>query len=196
MTGTLSGEILKAWHRFLQEVELAKNYHMPYLLNGFGSTFRNPLLDFLLPTLLYVKMVALFDEALISLIDYRGLTPPKKCKKSLNGRLKFLNDQGIILNYSALHDVGGHRNFLAHEASATVDWEKLDTDLQTIEAELQHLGFVGKRPDYKYFGERSAMRECDEPGAAFAQDFRFGIKCNEKVTMEVSFTRKTYNRGG
>jgi hypothetical protein len=79
-------DIQKAWNPFLQEVELAKNYHMPYLLNGFGGTFHNPLLGYLL-------------------------------------------------------------------------------------------------------------RDCDEPGIAFAQDFRFGIKCNDRVTMEISFTRKTHNAG-
>jgi hypothetical protein len=46
-------------------------------------------------------------------------------------------------------------------------------------------GFVGDRPDYEYFSERSAMRDCDEPGIAFAQDFRFGVKCNDRVTMEI-----------
>ena len=193
MTRILSDEILKAWYRLLQELELAKNYHMPYLLNGFGSTFRNPLLDFLLPSLLYVKMVAVFDEALVFLIDDRDLTPPKKYKKSLHGRLEFLNDQEILKNFSALHEVKDNRNLLAHEVSSTADWEKLENDLQTVEAELRHLGFVGKRPDYKYFGERSAIRECDEPGVAFAQDFRFGIKSNDQVAMEWSFTRKTYN---
>ena len=62
----MSVGIQKAWNRFLQELELAKNYHMSYLLNGFGGTFRNPLIDYLLPSLLYVKMVAILNEASIS----------------------------------------------------------------------------------------------------------------------------------
>ena len=193
--GNNAGLILEAWHKLLQELELAKNYHMPYLLNGFGGTFRNPLLDFLLPSLLYVKMVAIFDEALVFLIDGRGLILPKKYKQSLHGRLEFLNDQRIIQNYSALQDVRENRNSLAHEASATVNWEKLETDLQTVEVELQHLAFVGERPNYKYFGERSAMRGGDEPGVAFAQDFRYGIKINDEVTMQVSYTQRTHTSG-
>lgn len=172
MSTFLSDDILKAWHRFLQEVELAKNYHMPYLLNGFGGTFRNPLLDYLLPSLLYVKITAILDEALIFFIDHRGFTVPKKYKKSLHGRIEFLKDQGLVANYSALHGIRDCRNLLAHEVSATTTWENLDADLDTIENELQHFGFVDNRPDYKYFGERSAMRGCDEPGIAFVQDFR------------------------
>ncbi len=193
MSNFLNGDILKAWHRLLQELELARNYHMPYLLHGFGGTFRNPLLDYLLPSLLYVKLVAILDEALVFYIKHHGLTVPKKYKKSLHGRIEFLNDQGLIADYSSLHKIRDLRNLLAHEVSEMTDWAKLDTDLNTIENELQKLGFVGDRPQYEFFGERSAMRECDEPGVAFAQDYRFGIKCNNRVTMEFSFTQKTYN---
>lgn len=195
MSDFLIDDILKAWHRFLQEVELAKNYHMPYLLNGLGGTFRNPLLDYLLPSLLYVKLAVILDEALMFFIDHRNFIVPKKYRESLHGRIEFLEDQRMIANCSALHDIRDRRNLLAHEVSATITWEDLDADLDTVENELQHLGFVGDRPDYKYFGERSVMKECDEPGIAFAQDFRFGIKCDNRVTMDVAFTRKTHNIG-
>lgn len=168
---------------------------MPYLLDGFGGTFRNPLLDYLLPSLLYVKMVAILDEALSFFVAARGLTMPKEYRKSLHGRIEFLNDQSLIANCFALHGIRDLRNLLAHEVSQTTTWDNLNTDLDTVESELQHLGFVGDRPEYKYFGERSEMRECDEPGVAFAQDFRFGIKCDDRVTMKVSFTRKTHNAG-
>ncbi len=195
MSAPLSADIQQAWNRLLQELELAKNYHMPYVLNGFGATFRNPLLDYLLPSLLYVKMVAILDEALIFFIGDRGLTVPKKYKKSLHGRIDYLNDQSLIANSAALHGVRDLRNLLAHKVSETTTWDNLNADLDMVENELQHLGFAGDRPDYEFFGERSAMRGCDEPGIAFAQDFRFGIKCNDRVNMEFSFTRKTHNTG-
>ncbi len=76
-----------------------------------------------------------------------------------------------------------------------MNWEKLETDLQTVEVELQHLAFVGERPNYKYFGVSSAMRGGDEPGVAFAQDFRYGIKINDEVTMQVSYTQRTHTSG-
>ncbi len=119
MSAVLSADIQKAWHRFLQEVELAKNYHMPYLLNGFGGTFRNPLLDYLLPSLLHVKMVAILYEALLFFIGDRGLTVPKKHKRSLRGRIEYLNEQSLIANYAALHVILDLRNLLAHEVSQT-----------------------------------------------------------------------------
>lgn len=193
MSNFLDDNILNAWHRLLQELELARNYHMPYLLNGVGGTFRNPLLDYLLPSLLYVKLAALLDEALIVYIKHHGLTAPNKYKKDLHGRIEFLNDQGMIAGYSSLQNIRGLRNLLAHEVSEMTDWAQLDIDLNTIENELQKLSFVGDRPKYEYFGERSAMRECDEPGVAYVQDFRYGIKCDDRITMEISFTRKTHN---
>ena len=193
MPSFLDDEILNAWHRLLQELELARNYHMPYMLTGFGGAFRNPVLDYLLPSLLYVKLAAILDEALVFYINHHGLTMPKKYKKSLHGRIEFLNDQGLISDYSALHKIRGLRNLLAHEVAEMADWAKLDADLNAIENELQKLGFVGVRPRYEYFGERSGVRECDEPGVAFAQDYRFGVKLENRVTMEVSFTEKTHN---
>ncbi len=195
MSASLSADIQQAWNRLLQEFELAKNYHMPYMLNGFGTTFRNPLLDYLLPSLLYVKMVTILDEALTFFICDRRLTVPKKYKKSLHGRIEYLNDQSLVANYATLHDIRDLRNLLAHKVSETTTWDNLNADLDTVENELQHLGFVGDRPIYEFFGERSAMRGCEEPGIAFAQDFRFGVKCNDRVTMEFSFTRKTHSSG-
>ena len=193
MNVTARTDIPKAWNRFLQEVELAKHYHSPYILIGFGDTFRNPLLDDLLPSLLYVKMVAILDEALVIFIRDKGLTVPKKYQKSLHGRIEYLKDQAEIASYTALHDVRDLRNLLAHEISENTTWDNLSTDLDTVESELQHLGIVGDRPDYRYFGERSAMRNCDEPGVICAQDFRFGIKSDDRIALEFSFTRKTYN---
>jgi len=195
MSAPLSSDIQQAWNIFLQELELAKNYHMPYMLNGFGATFHNPLLDYLLPSLLYIKMVAILDEALIFFISDRGLTVPNNYKRSLHDRIEYLNDQSLIANYAALHVVRDLRNLLSHKVSETTTFDNLNADLDTVENELQHLGFVGDRPDYEYFGERSAARDCDEPGIFAAQDFRFGIKCNDRVTMEFSFTRKVYNSG-
>ena len=193
MSSIVNDDILKAWHRLLQELELARNYHMPYLLFGISGTFRNPLLEYLLPSLLYVRLVSILDEALVFYIKHHGLTVPKKYKKSLYGRIEFLNDQGLIADYATLHKIRKFRKILAHEVSAKTDWAKLDTDLNTIEHEFQKLGFVSDRPQYEFFGERSGMRECDEPGVAFAQDYKFGIKCNNRVTMEVSITQNTYN---
>lgn len=193
MSNFINDDILKAWHRLLQEIELARNHHLSSMLSGFSGAFPNPLLDYLLPSLLYLKLAAILDETLDSYISHHRLLVPKKYKNDLHGRIEFLNDRGLIADYSSLHKIRGLRNLLAHQVSEMTDWEKLNIDLGIVENEFQKLGFVGDRPKYEYFGERSAMRECDEPGIAYAQDFRYGIKSSDRVTMEICFTRKMHN---
>lgn len=186
-------QIPELWHRFLLDWEVAKNYHKPYELNGLGGgTFRNPILDYLLPSLLYVKLVAILDEAIKDYLKQKGLKPPKQYKKDLNGRLEFLKDQGIITTAPSLHGIRNVRNVLAHEATGTTDWNDLTSAIATIESTLQHLGTVGPRRHYAYFGERSAVHDSTELGILCEQDFRFGVKCNGKPAMDWSFTRRTH----
>ena len=196
MSNQLNTNIQQVWNHFLQEVLLAKNYHMPYLLTGFGHTFHNPLLEYLLPSLLYVKMVTILDEALILFIINHNLKIPKKYQNSLYGRIEYLHDKSRISNYSSLHNIRNLRNLLAHEASKTTTWNRLNTYLNIVENELQYLNLVGNRPDYQYFGERSAMQESDDPDILLSQNFRFGIKQNDHVTMEIAFTQKTHSNNG
>jgi len=193
MSNFINDDILKAWHRLLQEIELARNHHLASMLGVFSEAFPNPVLDYLLPSLLYLKLVALLDAALVFYIDHHRLTVPRKYRKDLHGRIDFLNDRELISDYSSLHKIRGLRNLLAHQVSEMTDWEKLSIDLGIVENEFQKLGFVGDRPKYEYFGERSAMRECDEPGVAYAQDFRYGIKSNDRITIEICITRKMHN---
>lgn len=190
MTGASNRNTLSSWHRLLQEIELARNYHMPSMLDMFGATFRNPVLDYLVPSLLYLKLVAILDEALSFYIEQKNFGVPKNYKNTLHGRIEFLNEQGEIKNYCTLRKIKDLRNLLAHVPAETTDWAMLDADLSTIENELQELGCVGERPNYEFFAQRSAMRAGDEPGVDHAQDYQFGIKCDGRITMEVSFTRK------
>ena len=111
MSSGSSADIQQWWNHFLQEIELAKNHHMSALLNLFGGTFPNPLLDYMLPSLLYVKMVAILDQALIVFIRDRGLTVPEnEYGHALHGRIKYLNDQSLLTNYAGLHGIRKLRN--------------------------------------------------------------------------------------
>lgn len=193
MNKPLDTEFLEAWNLFLQEVELAKSYHMPYVLIGLGNTWRNPLLDLLLPSLLSVKLVALLDQGLAEFITQQHSPMPKKYQGTLNGRIEFLNDQGKLKHFQSLHQIRLNRNRLAHEVSTQSTWETLSAEINIVEGELQNLGLVGERPIYSFFGERSELQSSNKPGVAFSQEFRFGIKCDETVVMEIRTRRDTYN---
>ncbi len=50
----------EAWRRTLLEWEAVRHYHTPYML-VIGKTFRNPLVERFLPSVVLVKAVAAFD---------------------------------------------------------------------------------------------------------------------------------------
>jgi hypothetical protein len=185
-------DIAAIWRRLLIDVELAKNYHLSYSLSTMGATPRNPILEYLLPTLLYVKMVSILDEALITYIDSQGLTLPKK-DRNLNGRINFLTTKRVLGNSKALHNIRDRRNGLAHEASQQTNWNELEDDLNEIARTLQHLAFVGKRPSYKFFAEQSGMSNSSEPDVWATQDFHYGLKEGDKLVAKISWTQKLYN---
>lgn len=171
------------------EIELAKNYQRPYLLY-IARTHRNPLLEYLLPALLYIKMVSLLDEVLIINIEEQCLTMPKKYRNSLQGRIDFFKDQNILHNSTILNKIREKRNAIAHEISKQVSWNELDTDLAEIKKTLQYLAFIEHRPKYEFFAERSAMTNSTEPGVLSTQDFCYGLKEEGKVIVEVKWTEK------
>ena len=189
MNKNSNADIAKAWLRLLIDVELAKNYHQPYLLYAL-QTHRNPLLENLLPSLLYIKTVSILDEALTIHIEDRGLAMPSTYRNSLQGKIDFLSDLGILHNTKRLHEIREKRNALAHEISERVSWDQLDIDLIEIEKVLQHLAFVGKRPKYNFYAERSQMTKSTEPGVLFTRDFSYGLKENDRKVSEVSWTEK------
>jgi hypothetical protein len=191
MTEYLTADILNSWHRLLQEIELAKNYHLPYVLTGGTGVARNPILDYLLPSLLFVKAVSILDEALVFYTNNQNLTMPKKYGDSLKGRIAFLDDTGIIKNTPDLHDIREKRNKVAHEIAEHLTWEEFDENLNTIESELQHLGFVGDRPKYEAYAECSP-RDSGEPGIAFTQDFHYGLKREGREVIEISWAAKIH----
>jgi len=182
-------EILQAWHDFLRELAAARSYPNAYALD-FGRTHRNPFLDSILPALLYIKMVAILDEALVSYLKSQQLTLPKKFKKSLHGRVEYLNEQGRLANYRDLNAIRDVRNLLAHGVSDKTTWKKLDTDLLTIESELQQLGIIGISPKFEFYGERSAMRSSDDPAIAFEQEYEIGVKKDGKKSLWYTFVRR------
>ena len=181
--------ITDIWRRLLIEVELAKNYPRPYLLHGV-LPHRNPLLEYLLPTLLYIKMVSIPDEALATYIDEQVLTMPKKHRNVLEGRVDFLTDEHILHNSKALHDIREQRNTLAHETTKQVGWGALESDLSEIQKTFEQLAFIGARPKYEFFAERSAMKDSNEPGVLAIQDFRYGLKEDDRIIVETSWTEK------
>ncbi len=182
-------EIRQWWRIYLLEYELAKYYHYPYLLYS-GSTQRNPLLDQLLPSLLVIRVVSILNGVLEFELDSRGITLPQgKYKDNLKGRIEILGDTGVISDAYVLHRLRVRRNELAHDLSKPATWEELSETVNVVEATLQELGYVGSRPKLEYFGERSALSDSPDPNIRWTREFKVGIKENDKIALEWSWTQ-------
>ena len=191
MSNDTNPTIAKSWRRLLLELELARNHHRPYLLSSFTSHLhRNPILEYLLPALLYVKTVSILDEALAFQIETQGLLLRPHYQNTLKGRIDCLADQGILTKPETLHIIRERRNEIAHEADSQATWDELNADLDFMEEVLKQLGFVGERPQYEFYARRSGGEASSEPGVLFTQEYRYGLKENGQIAIEVSWTER------
>jgi hypothetical protein len=187
----MDNEYIEKYYHFLQHLKLAENYHAPYLLEGGENITRNPILEQILPSLLYVQMVSLFDEGLLRYMDINELFMPKKrCKNDLNGRIQFLSDNRLIKDSKECHRVRKKRNDIAHESAINASWDGLNNDLSIVELELKNLGLIGDRPNYVFYAERAAARDSKEENVICAWDYYFGLKEDGKKIIEISWTSK------
>lgn len=107
-----------SWRRFRLEAEAAKNYPFSYMMY-IGHTHRDVLLEKLLPTLLYVKAVAILDDSLELWLNQNGHRLRKPYRDDLNGRINYLTDKGFIKDAASLHNMRDRRNILAHEPGSS-----------------------------------------------------------------------------
>lgn len=173
----------EAWRRTLLEWEAVKHYAQPYALI-IGWTFPNPLVEHLLPSVLLVKAVAVFDEAIEHYIDSVRGGLPAGYKATLDGRIRFLADQRLVTNGLQLHDVRILRNKVAHERQVQATWQELDSALAELETALLSMSLVDPRPKLEYFGERSGISLSTEPGVLGTRTFTVGVRENGTPAYE------------
>ncbi len=176
----------KGWARFLQNVELAKHHDRPHLLDM--STMPNPILDKLLPTLLFVQLASFLDEALETYRHRGGISFPPRTKQDLYHRVELLRDR--LKNPEDLHRIRTDRRDLAHNPHAFVLWQHLDDAIDLVDAELQNLGLVGTRPTYEFFAERSGAQASNDPRYLFEFDYEYGLKHDTDTVIAVTWTTR------
>lgn len=176
---------LSSWHALLQEVELARNYPVPYQLTSPFGVGRNVIVEAILPSLLYIKAMDLLDDALKLHMQQRGVALTPGYRDSLAGRIGFLGEQGLLSDRSALLRLKDRRNELAHESVHKPSWPELDAATLLIHKELRHLGFAGDRPHYQFYAEKSPIRSSTHPGVDGERTLSFGLKKDGRVVLEV-----------
>ncbi len=114
----------------------------------------NPLVDGILPSLLFVRLGSLLDHALREYISQNGLMPDRTYRGDFNGRIAFMADSGLLLHATAWHAIREKRNLLAHTLWNKCDWPVLQQAIDTADDELRHLGMAGPKPVFEFFGEQ------------------------------------------
>jgi len=163
--------IFDQWNRFLIDAELARKYEVPYQLYARQHlpVPRNPILERLLPSLLYVRLCAILDDALQCHIRTKKLKLPTKDKQGkrfrfqkdsqgnmtradLDSCIRLLGEGNLLQDSNKLQTIRGRRNDIAHKIDQSATWEEFWNAVSCVEGELQHLGFVGKRPRISVYG--------------------------------------------
>jgi hypothetical protein len=184
-------DIRDAWRRTLLEWEAIKQYHMPYLLIS-GQTFRNPFVEKWLPSVMLVKAVAVFDDAVAAYIDTEHGGLPAGYRSDLNGRIRFLGNRGLVSNHPGLHTVRQQRNRVAHVDGCLVTWAEVDSAIAELEGTLLALKLIVAHPRLEYFGERSALSLSSEPGVLGTRTFTIGIREDGKVAYSATWDEKLH----
>lgn len=180
-------DLQESWRIFLLEWKLACYYHYPPALNGIGSVpTKNPLLEAILPTLLFLRLVSLTDEAFKHVIEDRGLSYTG-FRRDFNGRIHILDNHNLLRAPAAIHDIRQRRNIFAHQTGEFASWGELEQAVTCVEAEISSLLGLSPRPELEYFGERSKMNDSPDPNLIGERTFRFGVKSDGKVALEFSW---------
>ena len=180
-------QIRLEWMRFLQNVEMARHYDSPYELER-ASMPRNPIVDAILPTLLYVQLVSLLDEGLEAYRSAKDVPFPPKGKQDLFHRIELLKDH--LRTPSQLHELRKKRKPLAHDPATFINWDELEQAIQLVDRELHGLGLTGERPRYEFFAERSGAESSDDPRVAFQYEYKFGLKHQGEVVRSLSWKKQ------
>lgn len=140
-----------AWHRFLQQVVLAREYQLPFELaqhvrrsEDAVAGPKNPVLEELLPSLLFVRLASVLDEYLEDYIQMNDIRVSDK--RSLYDRIEALRHP--LTEAERLQGIRKRRRPLAHEAAARCTWDDLEEAVAVVHQALRELGYVVQRPVY------------------------------------------------
>jgi hypothetical protein len=174
----------ESWLRHLTDIEFARTRHMITAAEGVipGPDYVGVIL---LPSLLYVRTVSILDEALEEYVDDRELSMPRKYRRSLGGRIEFLDSLGLLHTPQDLRDVKDRRNEIAHDSNKAASYEDLAQAVDIVEATLQHLNFVGPRPHVAAHAECTS-RATPNPGALITHDYTYGVKLTGITSLTIN----------
>ena len=120
---------------------------------------------------------------------------PKTYRTDFNGKINFLRDGGHLKDAAAkLHKLREFRNELAHESTGKANWKDLETVIETANEALQHLGFVGPRPQFELSAERVPAEPVD-PKYLMSFNYSVTLKSEGKKVAEFAWSKHLHRDG-
>lgn len=187
-------EFAEAWYLMLTQVTGLREHARFFQLQDavVREPMPHPFIDLQGPGIMYIKMVALLEDALKGVGSAKGLVPKKP---DVNGWINCLSAAGLLLNATELHRVRRRRNDVAHQPTAVSSWEDLDSDITIVHDELRHLGLVQELPKLRTFIERTPDMT-PRPGIAMVHHYRFGVMtAQDVVVFEQTWSKAFYRLG-
>ncbi len=151
-------EVTRGWTRLVEDIAHAKDWWVPGALSGGLSVKPSvPVLERMLPRVLFVNLVAFLDEVLEFYMKENGI-PLNRNGSDLNGRLVALHDAGKLKSAPALHAIRKRRNTLAHDSEpAPATWAEVEAAMTCLHGEFQHLSLPVTAPTITLRWERRTL---------------------------------------
>lgn len=186
---SVSQDLSHEWDLFTQDVELARNWM--YADARGSSRAPNPVLDMILPSLLYIEAVSLLDAGLGEWMVQAG-----EALRSgvLHAKLSLAKDRGILKCFEELDRIRLRRNDLGHQRQRRVTWAELDTDRAIIQGELVNLNLIVPPPDYAFVSTSGRFDSSTDPDALMEAQCSFGLKVNGELAICYEWVEKVMRR--
>jgi hypothetical protein len=179
-------DIQSKWNRLLQVMLICKNHKFIQSISSINSSMSpNPVIECVLPSLLFIQFMSLFEEAAIKKIQLEGWKLQKK--ENLYNLIEFLSLNDSILDYSIVDSIRVIRNDVAHNLRF-IDWSYLSDTVDIIEKELQNWRLIGNRPNYQVFANRSQAKILETEDFTISFDYEFGILLSDEKVFTCSWT--------
>lgn len=169
-------DFTELWRQFLISKEMAS-----YGKFGDIPPCYKPVLNYLLPSLLYVHLLSLLHKGLQ--IHLKGKN--RNNQDDLNGCIKDARPR----NHAVLHKCRGNRNDIGHELDSR-SWDDLDNATLEVHAALEELNIVGAIPEFKAEYEKSKMRDSEDPDILCVQDHILRVLQGTKTVAECTSSIK------
>ena len=180
--------IFDQWRRFLIDAELARNYDVPYRLYAHEHlpVPKNPMLERLLPSLLYLQLCAILDDALKMYLQLNKVKGPKN--DTLEARISFFGKERYLQNAQELQALRKVRNGIAHTIDRSATWEAFEEATSCVEKALQQLGFVDDRPGISVYGvSAGGTPEPPDPSIKRRDVYSWGLRIDGKKVKGFSW---------